>query len=241
MNDENQQKEFAKLNQFGLFVVAGISVVCALLHGFFPNRLDEKTAMFLAVAVVALVIHQITKFKGFGIEVEKAVKQLKVDVRSVESAVGDLEKDVGPGSKTAIAPSAAAPLVIEAADTTNERFVNPDDPNKGQFGGLPESNGRRLTATIEPISGPKSSRCRVKIRVVSTDPARPLIGKVKLHLHPTFGQWWSYDLDAKGGVAEENISSYGAFTIGAEADDGKTRLELDLMDVPGGTKRFYEE
>lgn len=33
--------------------------------------------------------------------------------------------------------------------------------------------------------------------------------------------------------------SYEASTIGAEADEGKTRLELDLMDVPGGTKRFY--
>jgi hypothetical protein len=241
MKDEDQQKEFAKLIQFGLFVVAGISVVCALLHGFFPARFDEKTAMFLAVAVVALVIHQITKFKGFGIEVEKDVKQLKKDVRGVESAVGDLEKDVGPGSKTAIAPTTAAPLVIDSAATTNAPSVDSDDPNKGQFGGLPEKNDRKLTATIEPIAGPKSSACRVNIRVLSTDPARPLIGKVKLHLHPTFGQRRSYEIEAKGGVAEENIRSYGAFTIGAEADDGKTRLELDLMNVRGGTERFYEE
>lgn len=45
----------------------------------------------------------------------------------------------------------------------------------------------------------------------------------------------------KGGIAEDKIVSYGAFTIGAETDNGQTRLELDLMDVPGGTRSFYEE
>ena len=241
MKDENQQKDFSKPIQFGLFGVAGVSVVCAVLHGFFPVQLDKTTVMFLAVAVVALVIHQITEFKGFGIEVKKDVKQLKKDLRGVESSVGDLEKGVGPGSKTAIAPTPAALPANEAAGTTKTRPMDANDPNKGRFGGLPESDGRRLTATIEPIAGPKSSLCLVKIRVVSTDPARPLTGKVKLYLHPTFGQWWSNEIEVKGGVAEMIIRSYGAFTIGAEADEGKTRLELDLMDVPGGTKRFYEE
>ena len=65
MADNNDPKEVVKLNQYGLIVVAGISVVCAVLHAFFPT-LDEKTAMFLVVAIAALVIHQITKFKGFG-------------------------------------------------------------------------------------------------------------------------------------------------------------------------------
>jgi hypothetical protein len=241
MTDENEQKELSKRSQFGLFAVAAISVGCALLHSLYPNRFDEKTAMFLGVAVLALVIHQITKFKGFGIEVEKEVHQLKKDVRSFESAMGALEKEVGPGSKSAIASTTAALGMHEPAVDTDALFINPDDPNKGRFGGLPERNGRKLTATIEPISGPKSSRCRVKIRVVSTDSHKPLTGKVKLHLHPTFGQWQSYEIEAKGGVAEEIITSYGAFTIGAETDGGQTKLELDLVDVPGGTKGFYEE
>jgi hypothetical protein len=111
----------------------------------------------------------------------------------------------------------------------------------GPFGGRSEANGRKLLAQIRPDGGSHSSRCRVAIRVVSTDPSKPLTGKVKLYLHPTFGQWSSYEIDAIGGMAEDTIVSYGAFTIGAEADDGKTRLELDLIDVPGGTKRFYDE
>jgi hypothetical protein len=77
--------------------------------------------------------------------------------------------------------------------------------------------------------------------VVSTDPARPLAGDVVFHLHPTFGPFSRYTVKAKGGVAEDIFVSYGAFTVGAEADGGATCLELDLMDVEGGTGRFYEE
>jgi hypothetical protein len=162
---------------------------------------------------------------------ERSVHRLKNDVRDVATAFTGLEKDVGPGSKTAATP----PGAVRSAS------VHPDDPNKGQFGELAEANGRRLTATIKPEGGSKSARCRVIIQVLSTDPARPLTGKVKLHLHPTFGQWSAYDVDVKGGVAQDTIVSYGAFTIGAEADSGNTRLELDLTDVPGGTEAFYEQ
>ncbi len=182
--------------------------------------------------------HQITKFKGFGIEFEKDVRQLRENVKSVETAAGDLEKGVGPGSKTAVTALSIPPFVTSTA--TGAPPIYPEDPNKGQFGGQSEANGRRLTATIQPHAKSKSSRCQVNIKVVSTDPARPLTGKVKLYLHPTFGRWSSYEIEVKSGVAEDQIVSYGAFTIGAEADKGKTRLELDLMDVSGGTERFYE-
>ncbi len=36
------------------------------------------------------------------------------------------------------------------------------------------------------------------------------------------------------------LIAYGAFTIGAVADDGTTRLELDLVKVDGGTPRFRQ-
>jgi hypothetical protein len=235
MADRNEPNAVTNLTQWGLLVVSAVSVVCALLHAAYPDRFDEKTAMFLAVAVVALVIHQITKFKGLGIEFEKEVQRLKEQVKSVGDAVGDLEKDVGPGSKSAAPPPGTVTPAVAGAT------VNREDPNKGQFGGSSEANGRKLTATIKPLAGPESARCQVRIKVESTDAARPLTGKVKLYLHPTFGNWSSYDLPVRGGVAEDEIVSYGAFTIGAEADSGKTRLELDLIDVPGGTRRFYEQ
>lgn len=218
--------------QYALFAIAAISVLAAIGHAIAPGRVDQVTAMFLALAVVAVTFQQVTKFKGFGVELERRVENLS-------EAMAHLEKEVGPGSQRAVgvmppseaAVSGAAPAAVG---------VDPDDPNRGRFGGSPEANGRKLSATITPMAGPTSATCRVRLAVTSTDPSRPLEGKVRLHLHPTFGRWSSYEIDARGGVAEDVLTSYGAFTIGAEADGGATRLELDLMNVPGGTARFYE-
>jgi len=218
-----------------LIVVAILSIVIGLIHSHYPGQFDDQTAKFFGLAVLSLVIHQVTKFKGFGIEFEKRVEEL-------EDAIVGLEKEVGPGSKAASQQAVVAENVQQTSAAPNTTgAADPEDPNKGQFGGKCEANGRKLTATIRPAAGPKSSRCRVTIRVLSTDPNRPLLGDVVLHLHPTFGRWSSYPLQAKDGVAEDTIVSYGAFTIGAETDNGKTRLELDLMNVRGGTDRFYEE
>jgi hypothetical protein len=235
------------------YVLAGICLLFALLHIFYPEHIDEKTAMFLALALLALVADQITKFKGFGIEYEvsllkedvksigQEVKTVGEDVRNVDAAFSGLEKEVGRGSKSAYAAPIAPRPPGTTAKLVDAAGIDEDDPNKGQFGGSPESNGRKLTATIEPDAGPRSARCRVHIKVMSTDSSRPLTGKVRLHLHPTFGRWSNYLIDVKNGAATDDIVSYGAFTIGAETDGGATRLELDLADVPGGTKRFYEE
>ena len=236
--NEVDEPHVTVLAQWSLAAIAVISVFCAIGHAIWPERIDEKVAMFLAVAVVTLVIPQVTKFKGFGIEFEKEVKRLRRNVENVQEAVGQLEKSVGPGRKNAVAPAPSAPRQLFAG--TGEAPIDPDDPNKNQFGGKAEANGRRLSATIEPVAGKKSPRCRVKITISSTDPSRPLIGKANLYLHPTFGRWSTYDVEAKGGVVEDDFVSYGAFTIGAEVDDGQTRLELDLMNVPGGTEAFYE-
>lgn len=229
--DKTADEKALDMTQYALYGVAGASVLCALLRAAYPASFDETTAAFLVVAIVALVIQKIARFKGFGIEFEQLAEQ----VQNVQTAVGNLEKDVGPGSKAAVPPpDAAGPAVAAVAP------VNPEDPNKGQFGGSASANGRQLTATIHPLAGSRSSRCSVEFEVRSTDPARPLKGEVKFHLHPTFGRWSSYDVTVKNGVAGDEIVSYGAFTIGAVADDGQTRLELDLMDVSGGTKPFYD-
>jgi hypothetical protein len=117
---------------------------------------------------------------------------------------------------------------------------DPDDPNKGHFGGSPTANDRVLEADIVPVSGEKSPACRVHFWVRSTNPAKPLTGEVKFYLHPTFSRWASYEIPVENGVAEDSIVSWGAFTIGAEVEGGATKLELDLMDVDGGTAKFYD-
>jgi hypothetical protein len=87
----------AILVQVGLLVVAALCLVGAVLHtmGVGGLTLDETVLKLLAVALVALGFGQVTKFKGFGIEVEKQVAQLTDNL-------GKLEKEVGPGSKSNI-------------------------------------------------------------------------------------------------------------------------------------------
>lgn len=229
-----------------LIAIAAASLLCAVLHGFFPARVDEKTGMFLALAVIPLIVQSITKFKGLGIEFEQKVQDIQAEVAQVGTALRTLEKGVGPGRKKSTPqgppperlPPEAASLTLQARPASP---LVPDDPNKGRFGGSPEAHGRRLSATLKPAAGPGSSSCHVALKVESTDPGRPLRGTVTVHLHPTFGTSATYGLPVKGGLATDTFTSYGAFTIGVEADDGETRLELDLMDVPGGTDGFYEE
>jgi len=252
--DTDEQKKFEKDATRLRYGLAGVCLVFALLQVIFPERIDEKTAMFLGLALVVLIADRITKFKAFGIEYE-VVRQLKEDVSnvkenvsSVSTALNNLEKEVGPGSKGGLSPSPPpitsgspppAAMTSAAARVDAAPSFDETDPNKGQFGGSPDVSGRKLMATIKPDAGRRSARCRVVIKVVSTDSNRPLTGKVRLHLHPTFGRWSNYFVDVKNGVAQDEIVSYGAFTIGAEADEGATRLELDLVDVIGGTEPFY--
>jgi hypothetical protein len=112
-------------------------------------------------------------------------------------------------------------------DAKTPAITNPLDPQKGRWGGKEINNGRKISAEIKKIEGNDFNR-KVIVKVESTDPSsHPLTGKVIFHLHPTFIPP-EYDEDVIDGVAETELVSYGAFTIGAEADGGKTKLEFDL-------------
>lgn len=110
------------------------------------------------------------------------------------------------------------------------------DPNRGQFGDAASANGRELSAQVQALDE-AGSTCAVTIRVRSLDPAKPLTGTVKIHLHPTFHSMVR-EVPVVDGEAELRIVAAGAFTIGAEADGGATRLELNLADLPGLPPEF---
>ena len=98
-------------------------------------------------------------------------------------------------------------------------ITDPDDPQKYRWGGLAERNGRKLTATVTPVS-PKWFR--VQLEVSSTGGA-PLTGNVEYHLHPSFTPSIEVVpvMEAK---AELTTHAYGAFTVGAVLDNGRTPL-----------------
>lgn len=101
---------------------------------------------------------------------------------------------------------------------------DPDDPQKGKWGGKAKANGREVTATVRELE-PGWFEATIKVR--STQTRRPLTGDVMFFLHPTLIPPVR-SATASRGVATIKVESYGAYTLGVEAESGKTRLELDL-------------
>lgn len=215
-------------------------------------EVNNQALVLLGIALVPWLLPFLKSLKlpgGAEFEFQQRLAQMEKKVDVIE------ENAPLPGKRFADAPSVTdvsppPPLTTPRRETLLDQSAplpagdlktDPEDPNKGKFGGSPKASGRVLEAVIKPAYGPRSSACDVEIRVRSTEPARPLTGKVKFYLHPSFGRWKQYSVDVKAGEAKDEITSWGAFTIGVEADEGATRLELDLTKVHGGTKSFYEE
>ena len=104
------------------------------------------------------------------------------------------------------------------------------DPNKHQFGGRPIRNGRELSATVTPVDS-AGTWFRVVLRVA------PAAENVTFHLHPTFPQT-TVEVTPANGVAELERIAWGAFTVGATTDGGRTQLELDLAEFDGAPEPF---
>jgi len=110
------------------------------------------------------------------------------------------------------------------------------DPNKGKFGSLAVTKNRRLSASVQKSTVP--SYYVVDLQVASTSPSEPLTGKVQFFLHPTFTRKSPVVAVDQDGVARLSLSAWGAFTVGALLDDGKTQLELDLAQLSGVDPEF---
>jgi hypothetical protein len=127
-------------------------------------------------------------------------------------------------------------LTTKASAIRRKQEVDPDDPHKGRWGGKAERNGRILRAEVKPTDEADWFLTKLTVEP-TTASSRSLTGQVIFHLHPTF----SPDrvvVEPENGKAEYEIYSYGAFTVGAEADHGKTKLELDLSTVSNAPARF---
>jgi len=122
----------------------------------------------------------------------------------------------------------------QRADSLQPRVFDPEDPQKGRWGGQQMVNGREVNARVRELD---AAWFEVTITVRSTSGNKPLAGTVFFHLHPTFIPPVR-STKAKGGVAVLTVESYGAFTLGVEADDGKTHLELDLATLEDAPKLF---
>jgi hypothetical protein len=117
--------------------------------------------------------------------------------------------------------------------------VDPEDLQKGRWGGLAERNGRRLEAEIGDV---ERETFDVDLIVRSTDGSL-LQGPVLFHLHDTFPRKTIHIRRIRDGnfAVLEEVNAWLSFTVGAQvkAADGRwTGLELDLATTRGLPLRF---
>jgi hypothetical protein len=190
-----------------------------------------------------------------GLTVEGLIKK----VEEAEKKADDAQKDVkalaltgGTGDKAAFEkikrnretkkqpertkPPTTGGIKSIAEDVPVDLIDDPDDPQKNKWGGEAKRNNRELRATITEVPG-NIPLYRIELSVVSTNTFYHLTGKVRFHLHPTFPNS-NPETEVVNGKASLSLLSYGSFTVGAEADNGQTHLELDLATVEGTSEHF---
>jgi hypothetical protein len=126
--------------------------------------------------------------------------------------------------------------LVETAIGQDRAEVDVDDPHKGQFGGEAARAGRRLIARVSPAPTPEWFLIDLS---VESDDSTPLAGDVEFHLHPSFKPS-VVRVPVQKGRATCRTSGWGAFTAGAIADNGLTRLELNLADLPDAPTVFKD-
>lgn len=165
------------------------------------------------------------------------LKALTSDVNDLKTQNNDLQEKIintgglvgkaaGEDEKTDEIKAHVAPIITYL-----------DDPQKGKWGGYADSNGRHLRAEVSEAATPGYFKIRI---TVTGDPDNPISGLVKFHLHNTFRNPDPV-IAVKNNIAELKLNRvYGAFTVGAEVDNGRTKLELDLANLEGAPKKFRE-
>jgi len=105
-----------------------------------------------------------------------------------------------------------------------------DGNTVGKWGGASLSRERKITATLVRL-GNGSDAVKVIVKVFSTNVDKPLRGGVQFHLPPSFPNPDPFIYVVQG-VAKLELTTRGAFIIGAEADNSTIQLELNLADLP---------
>jgi hypothetical protein len=226
----------AALPQFVLPALAIIVALLALVRilgvgSRVAQSLDDTTLLYLAAAGGLFLARDI-KSLAFGDYKVEFDRTRRIALRAQTVAEDAQAAAIGTGKSTG--KRAAA----RDGTWSPQPGMVPSDPWKGSFGGKSEVAGRRLEASVER-SADAANPFRLTLRVVSTEPRRnPLSGSVQFFLHDTFKNDRPIVTVGPDGAAQLVLRAYGAFTVGALADDGKTRLELDLATLQDAPEEF---
>jgi hypothetical protein len=117
--------------------------------------------------------------------------------------------------------------------------LDPDDPQKGRWGGKSEAGGVKLEAVLTEV---RRHLFYFDLVLSSTDEA-PLGGPARFHLHPTYRPSIVTIRKVRPNrtLVLEEVDAHGTFTVGAEVkrpDSKVVSVELDLADLPDLPRRF---
>jgi hypothetical protein len=239
MNDESKVTRYLSV----LAVLVAVAALARVVSPDYVARLDGTTLQYLLVAGALLLLPRV-KSLAYGdlkLEMEQTKQAAEAATataqgasqRATEALIA-AEGGVGGSRSTASTPEPGSASVL--AKEIRSSAQDPDDPQKGLFGGNPEAEGRRLEARVTRTSG-RRELFHVALWVHAVDRARPLSGPVVFHLHDTFRPSVR-TVEPVGGIARLDLIAWGAFTVGAVADGGATRLELDLADLAEAPEPF---
>jgi hypothetical protein len=245
---EHRQDAYEPIRRLLFGLLSAAAVACALARSLGIKDVDRDVLYFLVAACAFLVLERIKRFsvgkEGISAELAESIKReiSSVTEKAVEevgqaAVVGAIVAKEGVGKAREDKPQDES-IATLLARLPPPGQVDRTDPQKGRFGGLPERNGRRLDVDVRP-SLSTLGIYRIKLKVYSTDTINPLNGEVLFFLHNTFERDVR-SVPVKDGVARLDLLSYGAFTVGAIADNGETFLELDLALDERFPKEFRE-
>jgi len=211
-------------------VIAGFLLTASALIGFLVTYIWTRTDFNLYLEqnqsdVEKEISGRLVKVEAERDEARKNEERAKEQANQAVTSLQKAVRFVGGGT-------AAAELL--SVDTRSDSTWN-SDPNKDKFGSSPVANGLRLSAEVSPLSE-DGQLCAIRLWVTAEGDRPPLHGLVRFFLHPTFPRQ-EMQATAVDGVAELRLVAAGAFTVGAETEDG-IRLELDLAQLPDIPEAF---
>lgn len=214
------------------------------------DAFDRTTLFYVLSAVALLFLDRLEAFKAGDYEIKfraleakaeriekKATEAKEIGVRAERAAIGPGK---GPARAEAVQHRSSETRV--AADVYPKPISDRFDQQKNRFGGEPVRNGRRLAASVRRLDD-SEDWFEVRMWVEALPGAPALSGAIQFFLHESFRRDDVMVNVGSNGRAELQVVAYGAFTIGALADNGGTPLELDLADpalVPSAPRTFRE-
>ena len=228
---------FSRFPNAGYQFIAAMSFILIAVEAVGMLKGDGlKLTLLFGVAILALLAPRI---QNLTLGKEGIVADLAQRIDDSKSATVELDSELSQKltelfrrmeswapSESPVGQAGQSDAAYAAQEKALPPIKDDDDPQKGRFGGTEEHNGRRLTAIVDE-SATKSDWCKVTLKVLSLPNHPPLNRDVTFWLHDTFSPD-KYVVRAANGEAELVLRAWGAFTVGVIADDGSTKLELDL-------------